>query len=40
MISPDTLLYAWLDIRLYTWLDVEEVLFRIQEKSSLPNWLF
>ena len=39
MISPDTLLYAWLDIRLYTWLDVEEVLFRIQEKSSLPNWL-
>jgi len=39
MISPDPLLYAWLDIRLYTWLDVEEVLFRIQEKSSLPNWL-
>lgn len=39
MISSDTLLYAWLDIRLYTWLDVEEVLLRIQEKSDLPNWL-
>ncbi len=27
------------DIRFYTWLDTEEVLLRIQETNSLPNWL-
>ena len=27
------------DIRLYTWVDVEEVLLRIQEQGSLPEWL-
>lgn len=27
------------DIRLYTWVDVEEVLFRIQEQDSFPEWL-
>lgn len=27
------------DIRLYTWVDVEEVLLRISEQGSLPEWL-
>ncbi|MBD2777489.1 MinD/ParA family ATP-binding protein [Iningainema tapete] len=27
------------DIRLYTWVDVEEVLLRISEQGSLPEWI-